>query len=67
MEAKAALVEMIGEMTDREAERLLDYINNRNDPDELTPEEIAELDEIEAEVAAGDVIGFEEFRAKYGV
>ncbi|MBA4179478.1 MAG: hypothetical protein C0506_02720 [Anaerolinea sp.] len=67
MEAKAELQALIDRMTEDEVLDLIDFINNKNDPDELTAEEMAELDEIEREMAAGDYITLEEFRAKYGV
>ena len=65
MEAKAELIAMVQGLTESEAERLLDYINNLNDPDELTPEEMADHLEAMAEYERGETISFEEVKAKY--
>ena len=65
MEAKAELLAMVQGLTEGEAERLLDYINNLNDPDDLTPEETVEHHEAMAEYERGETITLQEARAKY--
>lgn len=65
MEAKAELLALIDRMTEDEVLDLIDFIDNKNDPDELTPEEMAELADIEKEMAAGEYITFDELKAKY--
>lgn len=56
---------MVQGLTEAEAERLLDYINNLNDPDELTDEELAELAGIETEMGSGAYVTLKEHSAKY--
>jgi hypothetical protein len=56
---------LVDEMTDEEAADLLDYVNMLSDPDELTSEEIAEIEDGKAEVRRGEYITLEELRRKY--
>ena len=67
MEARAELQALIDRMSEDKVLDLIDFINNTNAPDELTPEEMAELGAIEKDMAAGDYITYEECKEKYGV
>lgn len=67
MEAKAELIAMIGQMTDDQAGRLLDFVNNLNDPDTLTDEEMADVLEGLAEYERGETITLEKVKLKYGL
>lgn len=66
MEAKAELHDLIDRLSDEDALKLLDFVNNLSDPDTLTGEEMAELVVIEAEMEAGDFVTLAEFKEKYG-
>lgn len=66
MEAKAELHDLIDRLSDEDALKLLDFVNNLSDPDTLTGEEMAELLVIEAEMEAGDFVTLAEFKEKYG-
>jgi hypothetical protein len=65
--AKAELAAIIDAMTTEEAERLLDYLHMLADPDELTPEEEAEVLKATAEIEAGDYVTQEEVELEYGL
>ena len=67
MTAKESLRQLIEEMTDEEAEELLDYLNLLADPDTLTEQEMARVAEAEAAMERGDFLTLKELRAKYGV
>lgn len=67
MTAKAELQVVIEAMSDEEAERLLDYINMRNDPDEPTPEDLAALARARGEFAGGDYVTLEQLEAELGL
>jgi hypothetical protein len=67
MSAKAGLQVVIEAMSDDEAERLLDYINMRNDPDEATPEDLAAFARARAEFARGEFVTLEQLEAELGV
>lgn len=62
--AKQEIHQLVDAMTDAEAEDLLDYLNMLTDPDELTPEEDAE---ILARMKAGDSFSLEEVKAELGL
>ena len=66
LEAKAELQNLIDRLSDEDALKLLDFVNNLSDPDTLTGEEMAELLVIEAEMEAGDFVTLAEFKEKYG-
>ena len=66
MEAKAELHDLIDRLSDEDALKLLDFVNNLSDPDTLTGEEMAERVVIEAEMEAGDFVTLAEFKEKYG-
>ena len=66
MEPRAELHVLIDQLSDEDALRLLDYVNDLNDPDTLSDEEMAELLGIEAEMEAGDYVTLAEFKEKYG-
>jgi hypothetical protein len=65
--AKAELAAIIDAMTTEEAERLLDYLHMLADPDELTPEEEAEVLKAMAEYEAGETVSGDEIKRKYGI
>ena len=67
MTAKAELQVVIEAMSDDEAERLLDYINMRNDPDEATPEDLAAFARAKAEFARGEGIWGEDLERQLGL
>lgn len=67
MTAKESLRQLIDEMSDEEAEELLDYLNLLADPDSLTEDELAKVLEAEAAIARGEFLTLKELRAKYGV
>jgi len=63
MTAKQALIEAVNGMTEEEAEDLLDLLNMRDDPDELSPDEVARFTEITLRMDAGDYVTLEDHRA----
>lgn len=65
--AKESLRQLIDEMTNEEAEELLDYLNLLADPDKLTEDELARVVEAEAAIERGEFLTLRELRAKYGV
>lgn len=67
MTAKESLRQLIDEMTDEEAEELLDYLNLLADPETLPEEELAKVVEAEAAIERGEFLTLKELRAKYGV
>ncbi len=67
MTAKESLRQLIDEMTNEEAEELLDYLNLLADPDKLTEDELARVVEAEAAIERGEFLTLRELRAKYGV
>jgi hypothetical protein len=62
MTVKDALHQIVESLSDEDAQELLDYLNMRADPDELTPEEFAELTAIEEAMKRGDEVDFERWR-----
>ena len=62
---REALHHMIDTMSDDDAQLLLDYLNMKSDPDELTPEEEAEIEEAIKEIERGEYMTLEELRRKY--
>lgn len=65
MGAKETLRDIIDDLTDEEAEELLDFLNMQADPDTLTPEEEARVERIRADMNAGDYVTLKKFRASY--
>jgi hypothetical protein len=61
------LHQLIDSPTDKDAERLLDWINLQNEPDELTPEEEERVAIGKAEIARGEFITGEEFERELGL
>ncbi len=61
---KDELHQLIDQMSMDEAQQLLDYLNMKADPDELTPEEEAEVAESLAEIERGEFDTLDEFRRK---
>jgi len=66
MTTKETLHHIIESLSEEDADRLLDWLNLQADPDELTEEEVADLERIGKEMEAGDYITLEEFKAKRG-
>lgn len=62
MTVKEALHQIVESLSDEDAQELLDYLNMRADPDELSPEELAELTAIEESMKRGDEVDFEHWR-----
>ena len=62
MEPKAELHALIDRLSDADALKLLDFVNNLSDPDTLTDQEMAELLLIEAEMESGDYVTLAELR-----
>lgn len=62
---REALHHLIDTMSDDDAQRLLDYLNMKADPDYLTPEEEAEVEESLREIERGEFLTLEELRKKY--
>lgn len=56
------LIEKISELNEEEMEDLLDYLNMLSDPDELTPEEAAEVDATRAEMKQGKFTRLDQFK-----
>lgn len=56
------LIEKISELNEEEMEDLLDYLNMLSDPDELTPEEAAEVDATRAEMKQGKFTTLDQFK-----
>ena len=65
MGAKETLRDIIDDLTEEEAEELLDFLNMRADPDTLTPEEEARVRAAHEAAMKGDYVAFEEVKAKY--
>jgi hypothetical protein len=65
--AKQKMRKIVDAMSEEEAERLLDYLNMLADPDELTEEELREVEEADARIDAGEYVTLAELREKYGV
>jgi hypothetical protein len=65
--AKQKMRKIVDAMSEEEAERLLDYLNLLADPDELTEEELREVEEADARIDAGQYVTLAELREKYGV
>ena len=57
------LHELVEELSEEDALDLLDFLQMADDPDELTPEELAELEEIDAAMERGEYITLEDLRA----
>ena len=64
MTTKDALHRIIDRLTEEEANQLLDWINLKADPDELTPEEAADVARIRAEA---DYVPLESLRRELGL
>ena len=64
--AKQEIHQLVEAMSEAEAEDLLDYLNMLSDPDELTPEELADVRAIKARMDAGDFATAEEIKAEFG-
>ncbi len=62
MTARAALHQIVDSLSDEEAQDLLDLLNLRADPAELTAEELAEVQAIEGAMKQGDEIDFDNWR-----
>ncbi|MBE7520462.1 MAG: hypothetical protein HS107_14580 [Thermoflexaceae bacterium] len=67
MTAKQALRARIDEMTEEEAEELLDFLNLQDEPGTLSEDELARVLAAEAEIEAGQYVTLEEVKAKYGL
>jgi hypothetical protein len=65
--AKESPWQLIDEMSDEEAEELLDYLNLLADPDTLTDDELAKVVEAKAAIERGEFLTLRGLRAKYGV
>ena len=63
MTAKEALLGIVSELTEEEAEDLLDLLNMHGDPDELTEDELAAVQRSHAAVAVGDFVTLDELEA----
>ena len=64
---KEVVHKIVEEMTDEQVLDLLDYLNMLADPDELTEEELREVEAADARIDAGEYATREELREKYGV
>ena len=62
MEPKAELHALIDRLSDDDALKLLDLVNNLSDPDTLTDQEMAEQLLIEAEMESDDYVTLAELR-----
>ena len=68
MTAKEALRRRIDDMTDDEAAELLDRLEwESNEPETLTPEELAEVLPGEEEARRGEVVDGDALLRKYGI
>ena len=67
MSTKEAIIEIVMQLNEEEAQELLDFINMRADPDTLTDEEMADVHEAEREFERGEFITDAEFKKKYGL
>jgi hypothetical protein len=65
--ARKLLHQLVDSLTDKDAERLLDWINLQNEPDDLTPEEEERVAIGKAEIARGDYVTREAFRKELGL
>lgn len=54
-------------MTEEQVLDLLDYLNMLADPDDLTEEELHEVEAADARIDAGEYVTREELREKYGL
>lgn len=65
--AKEVVHKIVEEMTDEQIVDLLDYLNLVADPDELTEEELREVEAADARIDAGDYVTLEQLREKHGL
>ncbi|HNM79383.1 MAG TPA: hypothetical protein PKI89_13500 [Tepidiformaceae bacterium] len=63
---KEELHSLIERLSDEEAEQMLDYINMRLDPDELTPEEVEAVLAARREFERGETVTLAELLAELG-
>lgn len=63
MTAKDALLELVVGLTEKEASELLDYLNLRQDPDELSADEIEAVKRSRDAAARGETMSLAELRA----
>ena len=66
-DTRATLHKMIDEMSQEALADLLDYLNLLSDPDELTPEEEAQVRQAMAELERGETIDGETLRRELGI
>jgi hypothetical protein len=65
--ARKLLHQLVDSLTDAEAERLLDWINLQNEPDELTPEEEERVAIGKAQIERGEYVWGEDLERELGV
>lgn len=65
--AREQLRQLVDSLTDSEAERLLDWINLQNEPDELTPEEEERVAIGKAQIARGEYVWGDDLERELGV
>lgn len=62
MTTKDRLHELVDALSEEDALDLLDYLQMTDEPDELSSEELHELQEIEAEMRRGEYVTLEQLR-----
>ncbi len=65
MGARATPRNIIDDLTEEEAEALLDFLNMQADPDTLSPEEEARVRAAHEAAMKGDYVTFEELNARF--
>ncbi|MFN8618923.1 MAG: hypothetical protein U0837_17715 [Dehalococcoidia bacterium] len=63
---KEELHSLIEQLSDEEAEQILDYINMRLDPDELTEEEVQAVLRAREELERGETVSHEDLKREFG-
>ena len=65
--SKKHLYELVDTLSRDDALLLIDYINNKLDPDELTPEEAEAVERALLESERGETISGEELKREFGL
>lgn len=63
-QVKDEVFKLLQQLSDEDVLDILDYLNNRLDPDTLTEEELAEVEEARKEIARGDYVTLEQINAR---
>jgi len=65
--ARDSLLQYVSNLTEDEAQDLLDTLALRDEPDELSEEDVRRVLEARDAIARGDVVSLEELKAEIGL